>query len=166
MLNKKLAGYIPVVLFLYLNYSTAIAQPTDGLGQTVQITTQLDSFVGRPSWLIVIRDIDHDQNIPYVYDFDTENNYWVAFTFSRNYVITTSELQFSPYRSYPNRFYSYYYSERKISNFCHLESGGRIMRGESVYITLRGKLTPNADTYTCHVASYHDSNFSIATPGN
>ena len=161
-LNKKLVSCTSILFYLYLAVPiTSYAQNNDGAGQTIQIYTQLDSFVGRPSWLITIHDIDHNQNIPYIFDFDTENNFWMAFTYGRNYLITGSELQFSPYRTYPNRFYSNYYSERKINNFCHLESGGRILHGESMYIMLRGKLTPNSDTYTCHVSQFRDSNFSV-----
>jgi hypothetical protein len=155
MLNKlikKLAICTSILFFACLNTPATYAQGGDGVGQTIQIYTQLNSFIGRPSWLIIIRDIDHNQNIPYLYDFDTEDNFWVALTYGRNYLVTTSELQFSPYREHPYRFYSNYFSERKINNFCHLESHGRILHGESMYIMLRGKLTPNPDTYTCSVS--------------
>lgn len=154
MLNKRLAIFTSILLFLMAPPS--YSQNNDGLGQTIQINTQLDSFVGRPSWVIIIRDIDHNQNIPYIYDFTTEDNFWVAFTYGRQYLITASELQFSPYRSNPYASYSHYYSERKIHNFCHLESQGRIMRGESMSVMLTGKLTPNTDTYSCTVSQYRD----------
>ena len=159
-LSKKLA--FSMLLFLSLLAPTTHAQNGDGLGQTIQINTQLDSYVGRPAWLIVIRDIDNDQNIPYIFNFNTENNFWLVMTYGRNYVVTASELQFSPYRTYPKKFHADFYSERKIHNFCGLQSGGRIMHGESMYVLLRGKLTPNTNTYSCHVSQFRDSNFSVA----
>src|SRR5690349_5971957 len=95
--------------------SNIFAQPPDGVGQTIQINTRLHSFVGKPSWLLMIRDIDHDQNIPYVYDISRGDNFWMAFTYGHNYLITASTLQFAPYRSDP-------YRVKVIHNFCNLES--------------------------------------------
>jgi len=157
MLNKKVLG-ICCLLSLFL--SSAYAQPDEGgIGQTIQIYTRLDSFKGKPSWLLVIRDIDHNQNIPYLFDIKRKDNFWVAFTYGRNYLITISNLQFAPYGENP-------YTLKKINNFCQLESRGRIIRGQSLYITIRGKLTPYSDTYDCSVSSYADSNFTIAKPNN
>jgi hypothetical protein len=124
----------------------------NGFGQSIQIYTRLTSFVGKPSWLLIIRDIDNNENLPYLYDFEQGDNFWLAFTFGRNYLITASNLVFNPY---PNK---------KISNFCGLESNGRIIRGESLYITIQGKLTPNTNTFTCSVLRYADSNFTIVAP--
>ena len=123
----------------------------DGLGQTIQIYTRFHSFVGKPSWLLIIRDLDHGQNIPYLYDIKRGDNFWLAFTFGSNYLITVSNLQFGPY-------------PRKINNFCNLESNGQIIRGQSLYITINGDLSPNTNTFSCHVLKYADSNFTIVTP--
>lgn len=131
---------------------TTFAQSDNPLGQTIQIYTQLHSFVGKPTWLLVIRDIDHGQNIPYLYDFKRGDQYWMALTYSRNYLIVASTLVFNPYE------------KLKINNFCHLESQGRIIRGDSFYITIRGDLSPNTNTFTCDVHRYTDSYFNIATP--
>ena len=144
------------MVMLLVMMQSAYAQQ-DNLGQTIQIYTQLNSFVGRPSWLLMIRDIDHDQNIPYVYDFTREDNFWLAFTFGRNYFIQASTLQFSPYRANP-------YRTKVINDFCHLESRGRVMRGESIYVMIKGDLTPNTDTYECYVTHYSDTNFTIYNP--
>lgn len=150
---KRICQKILALLACLVITSSAMADPDD-FGQTIQIYTQLKSFVGRPSWLLIIRDIDHNQNIPYMYDFEKGDNFWLAFTFGRNYLITASRLVFNPY------------TNKKISNFCGLESNGRIMRGQSLYITIIGKLTPNTDSYNCSVLSYQDSNFAIAPPSS
>ena len=156
MLNTKFTLCLSLLL---LSFSAHAAD--DGLGQTIQIHTRFHSFVGKPSWLIIIRDVDNGQNIPYVFDVKRGENVWVALTYSRNYMITVSNLQFSPYHVYPNRENPY--TSTKINNFCNLESHGHIIRGESLYITLEGNLTPY-NTYECHVSSYRDTNFTIASP--
>jgi hypothetical protein len=122
----------------------------DNFGHTIQLQTNLRSFVGKPSWLIIIRDIDHNQVIPYLYDFENESNAWIAFTYSKNYLITVSELSFSP-------------SGRKIKNFCQLESMGAVQHG-SIQVYLTGKLTPREYTSSCQILKFSDTNFNIATP--
>lgn len=153
MLNRKTALCLLVSLALALAALPVSAQPEEGgFGQTIQIHTRIHSFTGRPSWLLIVRDVDHEQNIPYIFDFRSGSNYWVALTYGRNYLITVSELQFSPYRKNPYKTNPY--TSAKINNFCQLESGGRIRRGESLYITIDGDLTPYSNTYRCHVSSY------------
>lgn len=158
MLNKKYI--VSSVLALSLIASVSYAQPNEeGLGQTIQITTRLHSFFGKPSWLLIIRDLDHGQTIPYLFEFTRGENFWLAFTYSRNYLITVSNLQIETYRS---RFNSY--KKYKINNFCHIESNGRILKGESMAITIEGDLFPYSDSYTCNVTTYTDSNFTIVNP--
>lgn len=126
------------------------AAASNDFGNTVQITTNLRSFSEKPSWLLIIRDIDHNQVLPYLYDFTEEDNFWIALTYSRNFVVTVSELSFSP-------------SGRKIHNFCNLESMGAIQHG-SISVNITGKLTPRAYTSNCQVLKYSGSNFNIASP--
>ena len=126
-------------------------QPMDDFGQTIRIQTNLRSFLGKPSWLIIIRDVDHNQNIPYLYDFTQGTNYWMAFTYGTNYLITVSELTFNPYN-------------RKIKNFCNLESMGSIQHGISIQVHITGSLRPDTDRFTCNVLKYADTNFNIVTP--
>ena len=164
MLNKKLIVCLILFLQCTVHASLSYAQTGDGIGQTIQIYTRFHSFVGQPSWLLIIRDVDHGQNIPYLFDIKKGDNMWVAMTFSRNYLITVSSLQFSPYRMYPNRNYPRTYSSAKINNFCGLESNGSIIRDESLYIVLSGDLTPNRDRFTCHVSRYKDMNFTTGSP--
>lgn len=157
MVNKKSILCIWLLFLSSLTLLDCFAQENDGIGQTIQIYTHFDSFIGKPSWLLIIRDLDHDQNIPYLYNITKGDNFWLAFTYGRNYLITVSSLQFSPYRTNP-------YQSKKIDNFCHLESNGRILRGESLYITIMGDLTPYTNTFTCHITRYPDGNFTIVKP--
>lgn len=158
MLNKKLIICTWILLFVCGKPILGHAQSDqDVLGQTIQINTRLHSFTGKPSWLIVIRDLDHNQNIPYIFDVKQGKNFWLAFTYGRNYLIKISNLQFSPYREDPYRI-------KRINNFCHLESRGRIIRGQSLIITIEGELSPNTNTFTCHVTEFPESNFTIVRP--
>ncbi|OGT41407.1 MAG: hypothetical protein A3F42_01950 [Gammaproteobacteria bacterium RIFCSPHIGHO2_12_FULL_37_34] len=152
---KHIILYSFILIFLTTSLPSYAEENNEGLGQTIQIYTRLHRFVGKPSWLLIVRDVDHNKNIPYLFDLKKGTNFWVAFTYGRNYLITVSELQFSPYRRDP-------YQIKKIKNFCQLESFGHIIRGKSLYITINGKLTPNTDTFTCHISKYTDSNFTIA----
>src|SRR5579864_529478 len=63
-------------------------------GQTLQINTHLDSMVGQPEWLLIIRDVDSGIVIPYLFDFKENDNFWVAFATARNYKVTVSNLNF------------------------------------------------------------------------
>lgn len=135
----------------FISINTPAQTEQDDFGQTIQINTQLHSMLGHPSWLLVIRDLDHGQNIPYLYDFESGNNFWLAFTYGHNYLITASTLTFNPYQT-------------TVNNFCGLESRGRILRGQSLYITLTGDLTPRSATFNCRVLKTLDTNFTIVTP--
>ena len=130
--------------------SNVNAQEINDFGQIIKISTNLRSISSKASWLLIIRDMDHGQNIPYLYDFVSGNNYWAALTYSRNYVITVSELTFYP-------------SDRKIYNFCNLQSMGAVMHSISMDVTLTGRLTPNMGSFNCHVIKYAESNFSMNT---
>lgn len=149
-----------VTLSLFFVLHNAVADPiladNAGLGQTIQINTRLRSFLGKPSWLLIIRDVDHGENIPYLFDFSRGNNFWIAFTRSRNYLITVSNLQFSTYKSRLNEYKTY-----RINNFCQLESFGRIVRGQSMVINITGDLTPDSCTFSCHFSKYDDFDFTI-----
>jgi hypothetical protein len=150
---KKIGYYIRIVLTLLIA-TNVHAQPEDGVGQTIQINTRLQSFIGRPSWLLMIRDIDHNQTIPYVYDISRGDNFWLAFTYGHNYLITASTLQFAPYKANP-------YRTKVIHNFCNLESHGRIARGESLQVIITGDLSPNTDSYSCNIMRFSDNHFSV-----
>lgn len=117
------------------------------LGQTLQISTHFSCVIGAPTWLLIIRDMDTGQVIPYMYDILGKDNFWIAFTSGRSYVITVSDLKFGPCTI--------------IHNFCHLEDG--IISGKSMLIRLSGRLTPNRRTISCHARKYRDMSFPIVT---
>ncbi len=148
---------IGMLFLLSIVTSLSYAQGDDnGIGQTIQIETHFRSFVGNPSWTLIIRDLDHNQNVPYLFDVTRGNNHWVAITYGRNYLITASRMQIETYRSRYNTYKQY-----RISDFCNLESNGRINRGESMYITIEGDLSPDTDTYSCQIFKFPEGNFSI-----
>jgi hypothetical protein len=128
-----------------LNISSTYAEESP-FGQTFQITTRLNSYVGKPSWLIIVRDVNTGQVLPYLYDITTTDNFWLGFTFSHAYQVITSELEFGP----PNA---------AIHNYCHLEDG--VLDRESFTVTVTGDLTPNRLTSHCHVFKYKQFNFPI-----
>ncbi|MBV9575893.1 MAG: hypothetical protein JO149_04660 [Gammaproteobacteria bacterium] len=151
-IDKFLRLTIGYLLLTSLSY----AQSDDGLGQIIQIQTRFHSFVGKPTWLLIIRDLDHNQNIPYWFQIRRGENTWIAFTHSRNYLIVASNLQFETYQAKENRYKKY-----KINNFCQLQSFGKIQRGTSLSIFISGHLSPNTDTFSCQTSTYQDANFSI-----
>jgi hypothetical protein len=115
-------------------------------GQTFQINTRLSSYTGKPSWLIIITDVQTGQVIPYLYDITENDSFRVNFTFAHAYRVTASELQFGP-------------PEGSIHNFCHLQNG--IYRNESLVINLSGDLTIDGRTSECHVMRYKEYSFPI-----
>lgn len=148
-MTKKLLQMI--LLSFAALVSSISAQPINSFGQTIQIHTNLHSFVGKPSWLLIIRDVDHNQVIPYLFDFEQNDNAWMAFSYSKNFIITTSELTISPYG-------------RKFRNFCNLESMGSIQRNTSIDVYITGKISRTPGTYSCRVLKYPEANFNIASP--
>lgn len=128
-------------------------------GQAIQINTRFDSWVGKPTWVLMIRDLDHNINIPYVFQISHSDSYWVALTFGRNYLISASTLQILLYIPRWNQYRNY-----RVDNFCNLESNGRINRGESMFITVSGNLTPNPNTYTCNVTKFPSGDLTIVNP--
>lgn len=115
------------------------------LGQTLQINTHFRSIIGKPTWLLIIRDVDSGQVLPYLFDIRHNDNFWVAVTFERSYRVVVSNLKFGPFAV--------------INNFCGLENG--ILSGKSMYITLTGMLTPDPDSSACHVLKYSDMPFTV-----
>ena len=123
--------------------------PDVPFGQMIEIRTHLTSFVGSPVWSLEIRDVDNNQIIPYVFDINRGDNYWVALTYGHNYLIQASRMQFVSYQSRYNTYRNY-----RVKNFCHIESAGRILRGRSATIYLEGNLSPYSDKYSCHMTTY------------
>jgi len=141
---------------LLLSSTQTLAHPQSGLGQTITIQTRLSSYIGRPTWFLEIRDIDHNQTIPYLFNIDSGSNTWIALTYGSNYLIYASRIQFPSYRSRYNDFKSY-----RINNFCKLESRGRIIKNESLQIYISGDISPHSTSYQCKVLRFKGSDSTI-----
>lgn len=114
-------------------------------GDTIQIYTQFHSVIGKPSWLLILRDMDTGQVLPYVYDIRNNNNFWLALPMSHHYRVTVSTLTFGPFAV--------------IHNFCHLQDG--VISWRSLNITLKGNLTPIRGTSHCYIQSYKNLPFPL-----
>lgn len=158
MLNKKVISWIGIFLWICIALPSSYASPDDELGQTIQIQTRFRHLIGRGTFTIVIRDLDHNQTIPYMFDVIQPNNLWLIFTHSRHYLITASRLQMDKYTPCCNQF-----KNNRTTNFCHLESNGRIMRGRSMRVIITGDLSPHPYTYSCQVTTFPDRDFTIVS---
>lgn len=165
---NKLIAHIFIVLVACLVMPLSLAQNESDnenddayqvVGQTIQIHTDLQSWVGRPTLTLNIYNVDDDENIPYQFTITRGKNSWVAFTYGRNYLIAGASLNIETYNSRRNSYKSY-----NINNFCHLQSNGRIVRGTSMYITIKGDLTPYSNTYSCEVIRFPEHHFYIVPP--
>lgn len=160
MLNKfRVCIGMLLLSCMTLSYAQPDFLEPNGFGQTIQIQTAFNSWVGKPMWLLEIRDLDHGINIPYLFDISRGSNFFVPLTGGRNYLILGSSIQMPSYRSCINDYCNY-----RIRNFCNLESNGRINRGESMFVSISGRLSPNRNTYTCHVSKFRETNFNVYTP--
>ncbi len=126
------------------------AQADDAVGQVLQINTHFNTLYGKPTWLLIVRDVETGLVSPYLFDIRKEDNYWVAFTYGHTYQVIASSLTFGP--------------RAKIKNFCKLEEG--ILAGESMSIILTGALAPVTTSYRCHVSKYKDMRFTITNESN
>lgn len=156
-MSQRLFILFTMVVASACYFAPAAQAGIDGFGQVLQINTRFQSFLGRPEWTIEIRDVDHGQTMPYIFDITRGQNYWLLFTYSKHYLITASTMQFSSYRSRYN-----VYNTHQIKDFCGLESKGRISRGESMYIWIEGDLSPYSNNYRCHITRFKDDYFTIA----
>lgn len=120
------------------------------LGETLQVSTHFRSIVGKPTWLLIVREVESGRVLPYVFDIRNNDNFWLAFTSGRSYRVTASSLNFGPYA--------------KIRNFCNLEDG--IINGESYLVSLTGDLTPSPTSFRCKVVKYKGVSFPIASPNS
>jgi len=136
MLKKIVIGFL---LLVFANCSYA------DINQTIQINTHFDKINGKPTWLLIIRDMQSGQVLPYVFDIRNNDNFWVAFSSERSYKITVSNLKFNDCIA--------------INNFCHLQDG--VISGKSMFITLSGKLTRNRNSVTCHIMKYAGEPFTV-----
>jgi len=139
-------------LVIILTASLSQAQPANPFGQVIQIYTHFDrEIVGKPTWVLILRDVDTGQVLPYLYDVRDQDNFWIALSFGRNYRIVESLMKFYP-------------SGRKIKNFCGIEDG--ILKERSLYITLTGRLSANRYSSNCQVMYSKGTNFYVVPPSS
>ncbi|HLB57200.1 MAG TPA: hypothetical protein VJL60_00110 [Gammaproteobacteria bacterium] len=137
---KRFAHFIGTSLLL-VNSAIASNLP----GQTLQVYTHFREIIGKPSWLLIIRDVNTEQVFPYLFDIRNNDNFWVAFTEGHSYRVTVSNLKFG--------------TDSVINNFCGLENG--ILSGKSMYITLSGTLSSDRATSKCFVQTYNGMPFTV-----
>lgn len=107
-------------------------------GQTLQINTWFRSIAGKPTWLIIIRDIENNEAKPYLFDISQHENYWVLLNKGHTYRVTSSRLTFGPFAA--------------INNFCGLQNG--TLTNTSMFITITGDLTPDPASSVCRITKY------------
>ncbi len=100
---------------------------------TIQINTHFKEIEGKPSWLLIVYDLDSSAVYPYLFDINERNNHFTIYTNSMNYRLV-SIMQFSK-------------EDKKIANFCNLPAD-RISR-ESLTITIDGTLSSTPNTSNC-----------------
>jgi hypothetical protein len=130
-------------LLLTLSFILSSASYSQSMSQTLQITTRFSSFITKPTkptWLLIVRDMETGKLLPYIFDINKNDNFWIAFTAGRSYRITASSVTFGPFA--------------KINNFCNLENG--IISGKSMIITLTGELSPDPNRLRCNVMKYQN----------
>jgi hypothetical protein len=144
MAIKRLCQVGLLCLSLFIPFSS-FAININNIGQVIQISTHLKSIVGKPSWILILRDIYSGRIFTYEYDFVDTRNDWLALTFNGPYRVTLSRLEYYPFA--------------EIDNFCNLESGE--INGESMFVRLTGTLTPDERTSNCTVLRYKNATFPI-----
>jgi hypothetical protein len=133
------------LMFLgFLAFSTQVQSA--GMQQTVQINTHFRSVLEKPTWLLILRDVESGQVLPYIYDVRGNDNFWIAFSTERTYRVTVSNLTFGKYAV--------------IHNFCDLQNG--IIEGKSIFVSITGELTPDPKSFRCHVLKYQSTPFTVS----
>jgi hypothetical protein len=145
MAIKKNLCLLGLLCTFLLNTLPNLAHAENPFGQTIQINTHLNSLQGKPTWLLVLRNVETGQVLPYYYEIKNFDNFWIALSFGRNYRITASTLQYEAHKT--------------IQNFCQLQDG--IISGKSFVVSLTGDLRPHRNNYQCHVLKFKEYNFPV-----
>jgi hypothetical protein len=132
-----------MLILLLLCLGTSYAWANGFMGQNLQINTHFRNILGKPTWLLILRDIDNNQVLPYIYDIEEKNNFWIAFTYGHTYQVTASTIRFL--------------SGAEFANFCNLEHN--IFHDQSMFVTVSGDLTWNRQKSVCRVRKFKSSGF-------
>ncbi|MDA8561929.1 hypothetical protein N9L02_02310 [Gammaproteobacteria bacterium] len=143
-IKNKFLYFIMFIVFISIS-SFVNAKNSREDSQTLQIYTNFKKIIGKPKWLLIIRDIDTGLVSPYLFDIEKNSNFWIAFSYGHNYSITASTIKFN--------------GCGELKNFCNLEKN--TFFGRSMYMTLSGMLTPDPTMLKCKVMKYSDTKFNI-----
>lgn len=121
------------------------AQSITPFGQAIEIRTNLTTVAGNPSWILILRDIKNGGVFPYIFDFQKEENFWVAFSYSQLFRVTVSRLQFD--------------DDSSISNFCNIENS--TLSHESMTVVVKGVMSPTFSSPPCLVKTFKAVSFPI-----
>jgi hypothetical protein len=146
MTLKRFLSQIGLLYLCLLGILPAKADSENPFGQTLQINTHLNSLAGKPVWLLMLRNVETGQVLPYTFPLQNFDNFWIALTWGHNYQITVSTLQFEGHKS--------------IENFCHLQTG--LVKARSFVINVSGDIIPNRQKYHCQVMKFKEYNFPMA----
>ena len=91
---KKIVTFYIFILYLVFRSISGYALNSLINTETLQIYTHFQTFVGKPTWLLIIRDVETGLVSPYIFDIRNNDNFWLAFTFGHHYKVTTSKLTF------------------------------------------------------------------------
>jgi hypothetical protein len=145
MALKKFLRHAALIISGLILILPAVVKAENPFGQTIQINTHFDSLKGNPTWLLMIRNIQTGEILPYLYEIKNFDNFWIALSYGRDYRIVASKLQFE--------------SSKSIANFCHLEDG--VLSGKSYVVRLSGNLKPGGRDYECHTIKFKDYDFPM-----
>ena len=137
---------VGLICFFMLFAPFVIAQLPPMDGEYLQINTHFRQILSRPTWVLILRDIDSGQVLPYLFDLRQNDNFWVAFSSSQTYQVTLSTLQFD--------------TGDEVHNFCNLQDG--YITRQSMTINLSGVLSPDKRTFKCYVMKYQSYPLPIA----
>lgn len=142
---------IRLIQLFCLSLACAIATPliAQDTFNTIEIRTRFSSFIGKPTWLLTLRDVDAGVSYPYLFDIKRGENYWVIPAPGYHYLITVSNMRINSYDAFNNQYKTY-----EINDFCQIESAGRIIHGQSMLISIDGQLSKNSNGYRCQIQKW------------
>lgn len=137
-----------ILFFIFLLFSSSSVNAQNTIAQTLTIYTNFKSIVGKPTWMVELRDIESGLVLPYLFEIRENKNYWLAFSKEHSYRVVASVLKFGPYAT--------------INNFCGIEDG--ILTGKSMYIRVSGTISPDLRRTKCQVIKFKQEQFTVAEP--
>lgn len=154
MLTKKCFSIVLFFLSIFASFSHATIRPY-GLGQMIQITTSFPHAYHNARWILVIRDVDHHQRIPYSFDMQKGQHQWMVFTYSKHYRILSSTF----YADANNKLDQP--KPVRIKNFCQLKGHNSILSSRSMHIYINGDVLSDPEAAFCQISTYSDNQLAL-----